>query len=100
MTTIDEMFDTLRTNIRNRDAQATLASLVGMQEYLSSTKDLVFAAKITDPAIFTEIRTLLNDELQVGYKTTQLKGRVVNRLQRASLFLRALVSGVTRVTNG
>ena len=91
------MFDELKDAIRNQDKE-------GVARMLTETHDKIAAGDadvingIVTPSEITELHNLLTEHLGVHPKTMMVKGRITTRGRRASLFCRAMLNGVSRVS--
>lgn len=90
------IIETLKSKIHANDAPASLDVLREMQAMLVAG-NVELANTITTPAVITELHTLLNTELKVPAKAMLVGRRIPNRMQRASLFVRAMENGVKKV---
>jgi len=91
------MINELKAAIIADDKEKVRTLLVKISEEIAKGHaDLI--NEITTPAVITELHSLLSEHLGVPPRTMMVKGRVTTRRGRASLFCRAMISGVDRVS--
>lgn len=91
------MFEELKDAIRNQDAALVTKLLTETHEKVVAG-DAEVINSLTAPAEITELHRLLSEHLGVPAKTMMVKGRITTRGRRASLFCRAMLNGVSRVS--
>jgi hypothetical protein len=91
-----DIIESLKSKANAKDAQSCLDVLREMQAMLvAGNVDLGNA--ITTPVVITELHTLLQTQLGVPQRAMLVGRRIPNRMQRASLFVRAMENGVKKV---
>jgi len=91
-----DIIESLKNKANAGDAQSCLDVLREMQAMLVAG-NTELANTITTPVVITELHMLLQTQLKVPQRAMLVGRRIPNRVQRASLFVRAMENGVKKV---
>ena len=87
-----DLIDELKDEIRNKDADKSLAMLEKVEMGMRTDIDLL--NKFLSPATITELQAMLVEHLSVNQRHMQLRRRVPVAKTRAMLFVKAMIVGV------